>query len=251
MTSRVWSAEERRRAEAAAGPFLGLDTGTPDASFGIIKNGRVCTSFLRELPSHCAGLPGAVEEALEDADLSFDKLHGIAIGIGPGSFTGLRIGLSYAKGLAVARGLALAGVSSLDAISLCVDGPARPDALVCPLIDARRGEVYAALYRFAGDALERITGDLVVPLTELISRISQSAREVVFAGGAMAAEAEIVARESGLSAVHHAETGGRGGWIAALGAARVASGGGGNIAALEPVYVRAPGIVMKPRSETN
>jgi tRNA A37 threonylcarbamoyladenosine modification protein TsaB len=135
--------------------------------------------------------------------------------------------------------LKLSGASSLEGMALCASAPVPGEELCCPLIDARRGEVYAALYRFSGDALERMTGDLVLPLTELVSRLDRS---VVFVGGEIAAQAAATAAARGLVARHHAAIEGRGGWIAALGAARIARGDVDRIAALEPAYVRGPGI---------
>src|SRR5712692_1413460 len=160
MTSRALLVERLLSASAAVGPILGFDTGAPMAGVGVIAAGRIMASFNRALPSHCAGLPAAVEEALELANLRLNQLAGIAVGIGPGSFTGLRVGLSYAKGLSAAAGIALIGVPSLDATALAAAAGLDPDWLVCPVLDARRGEVYAALYRFSGDALEKLDDDL-------------------------------------------------------------------------------------------
>ncbi len=174
--------------------------------------------------------------------MRLSDLAGIAVGIGPGSFTGLRIGLSYAKGIASARRIPIIGVSSLDSMALCGAPQSTSDAMLCPVLDARRGEVYAALYRFSANALERITGDMVVPLTGLLSQISG---EVRFIGGAKAAEARYMAETQGLTATHWNEIEQRGSWIAALGAARIARHDFDRLEALEPLYVRAAEAVLK------
>lgn len=242
MTSLVLSADSLLRESATIGPVLGLDTGGPEASLGIVAEGRSRSSLTRSSTSHCAGLPAAVDEVLDMASLRIADLAGIAVGIGPGSFTGLRIGLSYAKGLATARQLPIVGASSIDAMALCAESRLTPGTLVCPVIDARRGEVYAALYRFSGDALERITGDMVAPLTRLISQING---EVIFVGGAKAIEARALAEARGCIANVYAELEQRGSWIAAIGAARMARDDYDRIASLEPLYVRASGAVLK------
>jgi tRNA threonylcarbamoyladenosine biosynthesis protein TsaB len=101
-------------------------------------------------------LPAAVDEVLDAAGLRIRDVEGIAVGLGPGSFTGLRIGLSYAKGIVTASRQAILGVSTFDAMALCSVAESIPEgAEVCPILDARKGEVYVALYRFVADALKR------------------------------------------------------------------------------------------------
>src|SRR5271169_5510266 len=99
MTSRVWLAKRLLERGASAGPILGFDTGGPCASLGLVADGRIQAALSRLLPSHCAGLPAAVDELLSAAGLTIGDLKGIGVALGPGSFTGLRVGLSYAKGL--------------------------------------------------------------------------------------------------------------------------------------------------------
>src|SRR5271170_7435698 len=125
MTSPALSVERLLEASAALGPVLGLETGGPVASLGVVARGRIAAVLSRPTVSHCAGLPDAVDEVLAAAGFKLRDLAAIAVGIGPGSFTGLRVGLSYAKGLASALGMAVVGVSSLDAIALCAAREAR------------------------------------------------------------------------------------------------------------------------------
>ncbi|MDH7480056.1 MAG: tRNA (adenosine(37)-N6)-threonylcarbamoyltransferase complex dimerization subunit type 1 TsaB, partial [Syntrophomonadaceae bacterium] len=81
---------------------------------------------------------------LREAELKLEHLDGMAVTTGPGSFTGLRIGIATAKGLAQALGVPLVGVPTLDALALNLAGSA---GLICPILDARKGEIYTALYR--------------------------------------------------------------------------------------------------------
>jgi tRNA threonylcarbamoyladenosine biosynthesis protein TsaB len=246
MTYRVLSAELLLAAGAAAGPVLGLETGGAIASGGVVCDGRIVASLSREAKSHGAGLPALVDELLEAAGLKFRDLSAVAIGVGPGSFTGLRVGLSYAKGLVVGTNIRIVGISSLDAIAL--SGWESPRALqgvkICPILDARKGEVYTSLYEVIPDALEKVTDDLVVPLNEFASRI---AGDVLFVGDSKAADSVSYVVQNGgrASVAGAAEFNRRGCFVAALGAARVARNDVDEVATLEPLYVRAPEATVK------
>jgi tRNA threonylcarbamoyladenosine biosynthesis protein TsaB len=205
----------------------------------VVAAGRIAASFNRALPSHCAGLPAAVEEALAAADLRLGDLAGIAVGIGPGSFTGLRVGLSYAKGLAAASGIALMGVPSLDAIALAAAAGLDPDWLVCPVLDARRGEVYAALYRFDGDALEKLGDDLALPATALATKVTG---RIAVVGEEMAAKVGALIEREGRQVLTVQTPASRGGFVALLGAGRMVRGDANQIGGLEPRYVRPPEV---------
>jgi tRNA threonylcarbamoyladenosine biosynthesis protein TsaB len=156
------------------------------------------------------------------------------------------VGLSYAKGLAVGANIQIVGISSLDAIALC--GSTSPLAQIgvkiCPVLDARKGEVYTSLYVVVADALEKVVGDLVVPLDEFASRITG---EVLFVGESKAADAIAYAGRSGGEAIVVGAAGFslRGSFVAALGAARVAQDEVDEVATLEPLYVRAPEASVK------
>ena len=176
------------------------------------------------------------------AGLKLRDLTAIAVALGPGSFTGLRIGLSYAKGLAMALGLGLVGVPTLDAMALCAVGSpfVRSGVTICPVLDARKGEVYVALYRAVDDALEKVVGEQVAPLEDFALRISG---EVVFIGESKAEDARMLLSLKGRSAatVDGAELrASMGGLIAVLGAARVARNDVDDIVALEPLYLWPP-----------
>lgn len=229
-------------AGAAAGPVLGIDSGGPVASLGVVANGQIRAVLSRSTISHCAGLPDAVAEILDAAGLTVGALAAVAVAIGPGSFTGLRVGLSYAKGLAFGCGLAIAGVPTLDAMALCaLNSELGPCGLVCPILDARKAEVYTGLYRFEADRLEKVTGDLIVPLADFVRSITDA---VVFVGESKAEEACTLLCTAGGNAavVGAAHLRLRGSFVAAIGAARVSRNEADNAASLEPVYVRPPDL---------
>jgi tRNA threonylcarbamoyladenosine biosynthesis protein TsaB len=136
---------------------LGVETSTTQGGVAIVGEDRVlCECVLNVEVTHSERLLPAIDRALADARVSLSDLGGIAVSIGPGSFTGLRIGLSTVKGLAYGTGLPVAGVPTLEAMAWSV-----PEARwqVCPVLDARKQEVYAALFRHDHGRLVRVTED--------------------------------------------------------------------------------------------
>ena len=112
----------------------------------------------------------------EQAPGSFDA---IAVAAGPGSFTGLRIGASTAKGLGMAWNCPLVAVPTLDAMAY---GLWNTQGLICPIMDARRGQVYTALYRFEDGKMERLLDAAALPLSELMDEVQKHGERTVFTG---------------------------------------------------------------------
>lgn len=130
--------------------ILGLDTATASTAVGLWAPGgpeveRRDDPPLGARPAHAGRLLLLVEEVLAAAAVDWDAVERIAVGVGPGSFTGLRLGIATARGLAQARDLPLVGVSSLAALAAGASKGVRPPyGVVVAVIDARRGEVFAA-----------------------------------------------------------------------------------------------------------
>lgn len=184
--------------------------------------------------SHVGSLPALVARVLAHAELTMDDVEGLAVSIGPGSFTGLRIGLGFAKGLAFAGGLPVAAVPTLEALAEAAE--CAPGETVCAALDARKREVYAALFR-VGEAgrVERLTEDLALAADALAARLPAG---TVLVGDA--AEAYPEAFGSGVARRPFTRFHPRGGVVARLGAGLLAAGAAVEIGPLEPVYVRAP-----------
>jgi tRNA threonylcarbamoyladenosine biosynthesis protein TsaB len=141
---------------------VGLDTATTATVAGVLDASGSVTEVRDDpepgvRPGHANRLLGAAEAALEQAGLGWEEVDRIAVGVGPGSFTGLRIGIATARALAQARGLPLVGVSSLEALAL-----GAPEAeLVLAVLDARRGEAFAAVWQTlnqGSDPVRRVEG---------------------------------------------------------------------------------------------
>jgi tRNA threonylcarbamoyladenosine biosynthesis protein TsaB len=129
---------------------LGLDTSTAASSACVLRDDGGAFEVGPEPgggPAHAGDLMPAVVEALERAGLDWPQLDAIAVGVGPGGFTGLRIGVATARALAAATGCELRPVSSLAALAAGIAAEAgEGDGPLLPLIDARRGQLFAALY---------------------------------------------------------------------------------------------------------
>ncbi len=132
--------------------ILAVDTTEQGGSIALVDNGiPLCDRYVAGLKNHAVTLMPLVERMLkEDAENGLDDLDGFVVSRGPGSFTGLRIGISMVKGLALATGKPVAGVSSLDGIAWQLSHASLP---VCAMLDARRGEVYCAVYQFKNGEL--------------------------------------------------------------------------------------------------
>ncbi|SRR5579875_199280 len=241
MTSRgSFTADRLFEAGAGAGPILGIDSGFELSAAAILSDGRLLAESTVSSASHCAGLPGQVSELLETARLSFADLRGFAVGLGPGSYTGLRVGLSYVKGLAQVLSVPVVGVASLDALALAAASfrAAPVGSFVCPVVDARRGEIYTALYRVGPDALEKVIDDLVTEPAHFRSHLEgdvllvREAKVYEVASVLDSGKVRLDVLDAGAIAVS-------GRFVAALGAARVAAGESDLLAMLEPRYVRS------------
>lgn len=161
---------------------LGIDTSTLMGSVGIIEDGRPIAQYSLSIEvTHSERLLDTVNTMLKDSRINIDSVDGFAISIGPGSFTGLRIGLGTVKGLCMVTGKQAAGVSTLEALAsnlpFC-------KYTICPVLDARKKEVYTALFKYdENGSIIRVTEDMAVSpeflVENLIARIEGS---VVFLG---------------------------------------------------------------------
>lgn len=145
--------------------ILHIETSTNVCSVAVSENG-VCIFSKEEHsgPSHAAKLGGFVDEAMSFADSHAIPLDGVAVSCGPGSYTGLRIGVSMAKGVCFGRDLKLIAVPTLELLCVPVllrKQPIEDDAMLCPMLDARRMEVYSAVYDRALRPLRGIEANIV------------------------------------------------------------------------------------------
>ena len=128
--------------------LLALDTATTTCSAALLRDDRVLAEVHLHLPRvHAQHLTPLVDDLLTRTEQAPADVDAVAVSMGPGSYTGLRIGVSTAKGWALAHDAALVGVPTLEALAAQVRPWGRPGDVVCALLDARRDDVYAAAYR--------------------------------------------------------------------------------------------------------
>jgi tRNA threonylcarbamoyladenosine biosynthesis protein TsaB len=150
---------------------LAVETSALAGGVALVDGERLIAEYVLDVSvTHSERLLTAIERVLVDARWAPRDLEGLAVSIGPGSFTGLRIGVSTVKGLAWALGLPIAAVPTLDAMAATVPDSALP---VCPVLTARRGEVYASCYRRDGDGLRREWEYLASSPEELAARLTE------------------------------------------------------------------------------
>ena len=137
-------------------------------------------------------------ELLQAEGLAIPDLGGYVVGLGPGSFTGLRIGLATWKGLAYANKKPIAGASSLAAMALAAAPGAEPGAVLVPLLDAKKSEVYAGFYRVTDGGIVEVADDAALPPEALTARVEalakDGARPLAFGEGLLAHPAALAAQ---------------------------------------------------------
>ena len=230
--------------------ILGIDTAIPTASVALVEDGELlieetCSEARSDnrpgpMGHHAEVILPLIQSVFDKSEIAFHDLSGIGVSIGPGSFTGLRIGLATAKGMAYESNLPLVGVSTLHAIAARV---LAFDGLIASMLDARKGEVYLALFRRSQDNFMRLTPDAVLSVKSAIGLVRdyqiEGASALLIGSGAKAHEhrlseslgpsAQITAGACYSSVAAQ---------VALLATARFDSGAVDDLGALAPVYLR-------------
>ena len=152
-----------------SGKLLAVDTATQSCGIAIIADGRMRAELiLSHGGTHTKQVLAAIDAVLDLEGSSLAQIDAFAVTRGPGSFTGLRIGISTVKGLALATGKPVIGISSLDVLA----HQAGADATwICPMIDARRNEIYWNIFHREGDGLVALSEEQVGPVEKLARQI--------------------------------------------------------------------------------
>lgn len=160
--------------------ILSIDTATQAASCAVIEDdkllGEITYNYKKQ---HSVILMTIIDTLLKNVNTSIDDIDGFVVSKGPGSFTGLRIGMSTIKGLSQGTNKPFVGISSLDALAYNL---AYTDGIICPILNALRGNVYTALYVFNGVRLEKLTEYLLISIDELFALIKEYNKPVTFIG---------------------------------------------------------------------
>ena len=217
--------------------ILGIETATKTGGVAIVSDRGVLAEYTLNIEvTHSERLMATVDRVLSDSGTPLSAIDGFAVSIGPGSFTGLRIGVSTAKGLSFTTGKPVAAVPSLRALAWNLPAAAH---LICPLFDARKKEVYVALFRHEQGMTNTIMPERVMTLRELSEQVSE---HILFTGeGARLFRDEIRslfgdhAHFAPLSCLVPSAAS-----IAEIGLEMLRSGGATALDALIPLYIRRP-----------
>lgn len=215
--------------------ILGIDTATMAGSIAVITEQQLIAEItVNTKTTHTERLLPLIDQTLRAASLTIQQIDGIAVASGPGSFTGLRIGVTTAKSLAYSIQKPLVGVPALDALAsqFLYTG-----VLICPLLDARKQEVYTALYRNIGDWVQRISEYSVIAPKNLLKALHEP---TLFLGDGVLAYRSQICEVLGDRALfaNPALMLPRASLIAKLGLDRFLSGASDDSFALTPFYLR-------------
>ena len=162
--------------------ILALDSSGLVASVAVVEGGVLEAQTIAEYTvnykkTHSQTLLPMLDEVARMTELDLNSMDAIAVAAGPGSFTGLRIGSATAKGLGLALDKPLIHIPTLEGLAYNLCGT---DHIVCPIMDARRGQVYAGIYEFDNDRLIVLEDQMAVGIEELGQRLHSYDRKVVF-----------------------------------------------------------------------
>lgn len=216
---------------------LAIDTSTQVSSVAVASKERLSAELTMQAKlTHSETLMPHIEQVLKMASVAKDKLEGIAVSIGPGSFTGLRIGLAAAKAMAYALDLPLVGVSTLKA--LAYHYPVCGVRLVC-LLDAQKGNAYVETYRWEQGQIKVVDAVQVAKIADVVDWCARMEEPVVLLGDAVQKKiaGKMELPQNVTAAPAHLMMP-RAACVAMLGGEELAVGRADNIMDLEPVYIR-------------
>lgn len=220
--------------------ILGIETATQRVSVAIGGHEGVIGLFeITKGRRHAETLVPAIQFTCQQAGIELDEISVVAVDVGPGLFTGMRVGLASGKAIAQALRIPMIGISSLDLLAF----PSRhTDKVVVPVIDARKGEVFYAMYKQVPGGIQQIAAPVVGPVDDLVADLMARNQDVLCVGdGARRYRDEIVDG-------YHCEIGGddhpSASPLVQLAHARALREDWVNAREIEPMYLRAPDAVI-------
>ena len=223
--------------------MLAIETATLAGSAALLDDDQVIGQSLLDVTlTHSERLMAMVDRLLADCGWDIASLGALAVSIGPGSFTGLRVGVATVKGLAMALGLPVAPVPTLDALA---GNLPFADAPVCPVLDARKGEVYLSLYRWREDGMRREWDYLALSPRAAAERLQ--APVIVIGDGVPACLPYLGRLGVGLRVAPPSHSAPSAAVVGRLGLRALAVGKGVAAASLAPLYVRPSQAELRAR----
>ncbi|MDY6011942.1 tRNA (adenosine(37)-N6)-threonylcarbamoyltransferase complex dimerization subunit type 1 TsaB [Clostridium sp.] len=159
---------------------LSVDSSSKCATAALIKDDLLLAEYtLNNKREHSVLLMGIIQKLLDDSGITIDDVDGFVVSKGPGSFTGLRIGMATIKGLSFGSNKPYVSVSTLEGLAFSVSSF---DGIICPIMDALRENVYTAIYRSKNGKLETIVDCTSMELSELKEKLNELGEKVMFTG---------------------------------------------------------------------
>ena len=218
---------------------LAMDTSTDTASLALVQEGKILAELTwRCQQNHTTQLLPNLQHLLDQTGASLQSISSIIVARGPGSYNGLRVGISTAKGLAFSLEIPIVGISTLEAEAYQHAATGLP---VCPILNASRDEIATALYQLKESGWNQVAAEHLSTVDTLCSRTTT---RTVFCGEFVSSIAERLIKQLGGKAMIPSPVTGlrRAGFLAELGFKRLESGDCDDPSTLQPVYMRGPNI---------
>ena len=163
--------------------ILGIDTSTMAANVAVLEDDKlICEYTINTKKTHSQKLMPMIENMLKLSDIEVRDIDAIAICVGPGSFTGLRIGMATAKAMAHVNNIPLIGVNSLEILGANMD---LCNKKICSILDAQRNQVYTCKYIVEGNKIKALEEINIIPIDDLLEELSSTNEEWVLVGEAV------------------------------------------------------------------
>ncbi len=229
---------------------LGIDSSGMTATVALIEDDKLIAEFtVNNKRTHSETLMPMIDKVLTASETDIRDVELLAIAAGPGSFTGLRIGAATVKGLGMSLDVPVAAIPTCEGLAMNLSGT---DRLVCPLMDARRNQVYTGLYRVSGDMPEAVIEQTACDISEIVDKVNEAGEKVIFLGDGAAIFKEYI--ESNIrvefSFANANASLQRGASIASLGLIYQKAGKTVSVDEFTPVYLR-PSQAERVREEKN
>jgi tRNA threonylcarbamoyladenosine biosynthesis protein TsaB len=218
--------------------ILALDTSSMVASVAVMDEEKLIGEhIINHERTHSQKLMPMIEDLMNSCQLTMADINLVAVAEGPGSFTGLRIGVATAKGLAHAANIPVVGVSTLDALAFNLPFC---EGLICPILDARRNQVYTAVYKWEAGDFHGIEAPMAITVDELIDKLQARPERVIFVGDGIEKHRDILTKGLEDRAIFAPNTAKmpRASSVAQLALQKAAEGNVESFYALTPNYLR-------------
>lgn len=160
--------------------ILAVDSSGLVASVAIVEDDNLVAEYtMNYKKTHSQTLLPMLDEIVKMTETKLESVDALAVAKGPGSFTGLRIGVATVKGLALSLDKPIVGIPTLEGLAANLYGV---QSLVCPLMDARRNQVYTGIYRFEGQSMKVVKDQIAVDVLEIVDALNRIGQDVIFLG---------------------------------------------------------------------